>query len=187
MLSKVPPSSPCPQPNQSYGTVGGPSLQQDPLQMKLAFHKGARGTFFSKAICAFTRSQYSHVELVFYGPNRNGWSWCFSSDEQDGGTRFKSVQLLLDDWDLVEIPTTEFFYNLAWNYASSKRNLKYDWLGILGFVVPFGEHDDLDRFCSEIVAEILEHTYGWNLGKPWMISPGELYNKIQEVLHTHAC
>ena len=151
--------------------------------MKLAFHIGARGTFFSQAICVFTRSSYSHVELVFdeFGTTADG-VLCFSADEKDGGTRFKRIILDPTNWTIVPIPSTTHQMRSADAYATAKDGLKYDWAGILGFVLPFGEHDDEDRFCSEIVCEILEHVFGWNFGKPWEVSPGKLYNLVEKQL-----
>lgn len=177
MKSSLPPSSPAPDLSTPLDRSG---VLPPPPTMKLAFHIGARGTLFSKAICKFTGSPYSHVELVLTGPNTQGWGYCFSADEQDGGTRFKPIQLDPSDWVIVDLPYSCFAEDAIWLYAESKNNLRYDWLGILGFVFPWGEHDDSDRFCSEIVAEVLEYAYGWNLGRPWMVSPGELYEEVKK-------
>ena len=143
--------------------------------MKLAFHKGSRGTLFSKLICWKTGEPYSHVELVFDFKITTALSLCFSADEKDGGTRFKEIDLN-DEWLLVDVPETVANFKKAFNYARKHNNLKYDWLGIIGFVLPFGEHDDNDRFCSEIVCEILQVSLGWwPEVKPWQVSPGRLY------------
>ena len=153
--------------------------------MQLAFHIGARGTLFSKAICWKTGSPYSHVELVFDEWKSTLGTMCFSSDEKDGGTRFKWINLDPTAWKIVPLYNSFGQYKLAEAYASSKDGLKYDWLGILGFVAPFGEHDDNDRFCSEIVTEILQHAMGWPVGvAPWEVSPGELFN-LYEKTYSH--
>ena len=158
--------------------------------MKLAFHIGARGTLFSKLICLKTGSKYSHVELVFNeftAQNLAGGTstLCFSSDEQDGGTRFKYIQLDPEDWDVVNLPSTRGESEEARAYCVTKAGLKYDWAAILGFELPWGEvHDDNDRMCSEIVTEVLEQpgVFGWKFGKPWKVSPGQLYTLVTKEL-----
>lgn len=155
--------------------------------MKLAFHIGARGTLFSKLICWKTKSRYSHVELVLQDPDfDNQTSICFSADEKDGGTRFKEIDLSdRTQWELIAIPTNTRNRLAAWKYAEDHLDLRYDWLGILGFVLPWGEHDDNDRFCSEIVCDILQQpdVEGWfPRVKAWEVSPGELYDMVEKQL-----
>lgn len=158
--------------------------------MKVAFKKVNYKHPFSLAIAIFTASALTHVELAFeeYPLDSEGRTLCFSSSEEDGGTRFKRI-LLDDGWLILPLRETQEQLRTAMDYARSKTGLPYDWLGILGFVhdkdpsLPLdtsSEHDPDTRFCSEIVTEILQHTFGWwSDKKPWKISPGDLYNMLR--------
>lgn len=155
--------------------------------MKLAFKKPT--SVFDHTICIWTNSPYCHVELVFdeYGQTSapEGSSsfgyLCFSSDTKSGGTRFKRIHFPSPDYTLVPLESSPGQADIADKYATSKLGLKYDYVGLFGFVLPFGEHDDHDRFCSEIVTEIMQHALGWPAGvKPWQVSPGKLYDLTLE-------
>jgi hypothetical protein len=140
--------------------------------MRLAFYKGGRG-FFSRLIQTFTYSPFSHVELLIWDES----DMSFSSDEKDGGTRFKRLDTSDPSWIIVHVPSTPMQRAQALVYARGKNGLKYDWWGILGITFHINaQHDANDRFCSEICTEILQHSLGWWPGiKPWTVSPGELY------------
>jgi hypothetical protein len=73
------------------------------MTVKLAMYKG-KGNFFNKFIRFWTRSEYSHCELVVDG-------YCYSSSGMDKGIRMKPVgksdnqiSLSPDNWDLIDIP-----------------------------------------------------------------------------------
>jgi hypothetical protein len=143
----------------------------------LAF-KRQTGGIFDKLICWKTGSEFCHVELWLDGNIQA--ALCFSSRQPDG-TSFAHINLAAT-FDGKPI------YELIPLYLTSKQEIAvnafcqgcghkdYDWLGILGFVLPWGEHDDHDRFCSEICTESLEKPLKWWPGvKPWETSPGDLY------------
>lgn len=149
--------------------------------MYLAFSKPsgdkastANGVFFDKLICWRTHSPFCHVELVFGEPSRA--STCFSSSPADGGVRYKAVDLTTPNWVLVPVPGDD---KMADRIATQYLGEDYDWAGIFGFVLPFGEHNDNDKFCSEVCAMVLQR-----MGilppdlKTWEVSPGDLYNLV---------
>ena len=142
----------------------------------LAF-KRSTGGFLDKAICWKTGSPYCHVELMLAGPIDD--AQCFSS-RQPHGTGFANINLRDDKiWDLVVLPLNPSQENALLNFCKGCGSKEYDWVGILGFVLPWGEHDDYDRFCSEICTEALQKVLGWFPDvKPWKTSPADLYKLV---------
>ena len=131
--------------------------------MKIAFYKG-RTRLFDRAVQWWTRSPYSHCELVFY-TDPLGHSECASSSFLDHGVRVKWIELDPAKWNLIDLPWADAEAARAKVHASVGR--KYDLLGLLGFVWPY--RDDRSRlFCSEAVAAWL------GLDDPWRLSPGGL-------------
>ena len=140
--------------------------------MRLAFHKAGR-SIFSRLIRLKTRSIYSHVELVF----SDGIS--FSAREQDHpAVEFIHVRFLPGEWDFIDLDVTQNEEYAIRQRCRSQVGKSYDWLGILGFVLPFGEHDDDDLFCSEAVTRALQVIGYFPAIKPWTISPGKLYDLL---------
>lgn len=148
----------------------------------LAFKDADRaGGFFSKAIKWKTGGTYSHVELALSGDFEN--ALCFSSREPEG-TSFTHINLTDSNlWTIVPLNLNLFQEYEIQIFCQGTGHKRYDFLGILGFVWPWGEHDDYDRFCSEFCCEALQKILGWFPGiKPWMVSPIQLYNMVQDVL-----
>jgi len=140
--------------------------------MHLAFYKGQYGGKFDKAICWWTSSPYSHVEMWLDGPAHT--ARCFSSSPRDGGTRFTTIDLDSGKWDAIKVPTRVGDQKLIERYIAELGHRNYDWLGILGFVfiLPFKNHDDEDLFCSEVCLELLHCIGHFLFVKPWKSSPG---------------
>lgn len=144
----------------------------------LAFYRGAFGGKFDRLIDAWTNGPYSHAELWLDGPAH--MARCFSSSSRDGGTRYKVIDLDSGKWDAIALPFTELDRWIIERHIAELGHKKYDWLGILGFVLPWGEHDDNDRFCSEICLELIQ-TRGYLMVDPsgvrykaWQVSPVRL-------------
>jgi len=175
--------------------------------MKLAFYKAVAGGTFDKIIGWRTGSPYAHVEVCFpeipagaeppiskymEGDGKEKGTLCFSSSPRDGGVRFKYINLADGKWDLVNVamlPTPEILAGVL-SYAQTLVGLDYDWLGIAGFVLPFGEHDDKDRFCSEVAVDLMQHPDVFSRLWPrvsvnvrdlkaWKTSPGALYKLVR--------
>jgi len=134
--------------------------------MRLAFYRAAKGTWFSKSIAWFTRpGGWSHCELVFdtwtgaFDPSLDirqhdpGGSLCFSSAENDGGTRFKVLDLNDGKWDTVPV-ALDAGKALLW--CRSRQGRKYDWRGLRGFILPWEKPDPADLFCSECAVECFQ-------------------------------
>jgi hypothetical protein len=128
------------------------------MKAQLWFYK-APGKFFDKVIRWWTKSRYSHVEVVVGGI-------AYSADAWSGEVRSTLVSTFnKDNWDIVEVEldkTTEWLRN--------QIGEGYDWLGIFGFAW-FGVQNENRWYCSELAAAAL----GIDT-RP--ISPGELYEEV---------
>jgi hypothetical protein len=122
--------------------------------MKLAFYLGQFGTDLDRRIAAHDHpNRYSHVELWF--DNVEGQP-CFSSSNRDGGVRFKSIDLTSGKWELVDVPCRHFEELDVHRWCGTKVGGRYDWPGVLGFVIPFLRHKRNRWFCSEICTAALQ-------------------------------
>lgn len=128
----------------------------------LALYKG-KGVIGNAAIRAWTRSEYSHCELVVNGT-------AYSSSLMDGGVRAKDIYLREDNWDLVELPDS--VGKRIQDYFEKTKGTKYGWFDLITNQV-FNRSVDSggSSFCSEWVAAAL------GLPSPVIYSPktvGEL-------------
>jgi len=141
--------------------------------VKIAFYKARqnRATWKDKLIAWYTGGSYSHVELII-------GNMMYSASPRDGGVRKK--QHIWDDriWDYVEIKDVEVSKIVA--FFKMTKGQKYDWLGILGFVLPTQDREH-QWFCSEWVSNILKisgYKPLWNK-EPSRISPNRLYKILK--------
>ena len=118
--------------------------------MKLAFYKG-KGTIVDKLIRWWTKSKYSHVELVI----NTDW---YSISPRDSEVRCKQIHAKEGNWDFVDLPKTKDVEYVKKFYEQTK-GAKYDWLGIfLSQLIPLGIQNRNRWFCSEWCAEALQIT-----------------------------
>ena len=144
------------------------------MSCKIAFYKGlsAPGKDWTDwLICKWTRGPYSHVELVI-------GDYMYSSSPRDGKVRRKTH--IFDDktWDYVEIDNINE-QNIIEFYDITRGN-NYDWLGILGFIIPIKDRTN-KWFCSEWVSNALKISGYEKLWKqePSKISPNKLYRILK--------
>ncbi len=117
---------------------------------KLPWQKG----WVSQKIAHHARGTHSHVEFVFvYG---DGEEICFSSSEQDGGSRFKHGSEIFknpDRWDRFTITEDQDKIERIWSFCVEQKGKKYDWIGALRFKLSFLDEDPNLWYCSEVVQE----------------------------------
>ena len=120
--------------------------------MKIAFYKAASGNFLDRLIDRCTeRRGYSHCEFVFSD------GMFFSSSPRDGGCRFKMIDQDPGHWDFVDLPLSQAEELRLWIecFALVKSNTRYDFFGVLGFVMPFKATAGR-KFCSESLVYCLQ-------------------------------
>jgi hypothetical protein len=138
--------------------------------LKVAFYK-ASGNFSDKIIRLVTRSKYSHCELLL--PDGR----MFSSDGWDNGKVRYTYKYNINNWDFVDIDITDGELLTLISWCNHKIGLKYDWLGVFRFIIPFLKQDPERWFCSEICAAALRFINKINISiKPYKLSPKNLYN-----------
>lgn len=154
-------------------------------ELKLAFYVGRKSrnpkaTALDRLICFFTKSAYSHVELVYDLDHKTMRAKAWSSSPQDGGVRKASIHLHPQRWEVYTLEgvyTTEQLHE--WFVAQEGK--KYDWLGAVGAKFKVFKQHRNKWFCSEIIASYL------GLKRPHRMSPIKLYHhlspKLKRVQH----
>lgn len=113
----------------------------------LALYKG-KGTLFNRLIRLWTRSAYSHCELVM--PDGH---W-LSASATDGGVRAKQISQNPEHWDLLPLPWAN--KGQIERLFSANQSKGYDWLGIFASqILPMGIDNKSRMFCSEFCAVAL--------------------------------
>lgn len=113
--------------------------------IQLALYKG-QGDWFNALIRWWTRSPYSHCELVINGT-------CYSSSIRDGGVRGKAMALPSDKWDVIELPWADDTAVTDWFIAHERD--RYGWLDLLTGQLLGMQRDHRGVFCSEACAKAL--------------------------------
>lgn len=122
---------------------------------------------FDRMIQWWTRSDYSHCEVVFAYNGQSDLSYCASSSFLDGGIRFKWMALDPEKWDIVEIDGDE---TMAFAWFAQRLGTPYDFKGILGCVLRCVPPSDNRWFCSSAIAAAI----GWP--EAWRVVPANLRN-----------
>ena len=124
----------------------------------------------------WTRSKYSHCELVFDGDLR------FSADpEMPMHTRFSLKEMEPGKWDFIELPLDPEQENEIHAYFLTEMNCRYDWVGIfLSQFIPLGYQSESKWFCSEVCVAGLQQAGLLTDIKPNRVSPGKLYKLLNK-------
>lgn len=128
--------------------------------VQLALYKPHRPTDIGgRLVCWWTRSPYSHCELVVGGK-------CYSSSVRDGGVRETVIRLDSGHWDLVELPWVSAA-DVLLHFARTKGQ-PYGWLDVLLRQIFNKCGDAPGWFCSEWCAAAI------GLHNPQAYSPAAL-------------
>lgn len=128
--------------------------------MKAAFYKGTQPGFlgwYNRLIRWWTKSPYSHCELVF----SNGLSG--SSSFMDDGVRFKYIHFDPTKWDLIDLP--DHLESAAKGWFLDHLGEDYDLRGVLHFVWGPARQGKREATCGEALMAAL----GFN--EPWRFTP----------------
>lgn len=128
------------------------------MSVALALYKG-RGTLFNALIRWWTRSPYSHCELVINGT-------CYSSSIRDGGVRGKAMALPADKWDVIDLPWADAYGAQRW--FDRHAHDRYGFVDLILCQLLGMRRDNRGVFCSEACAASL------GLPDPTKYSPGTL-------------
>ena len=133
------------------------------MKARIAFYK-AKGDIVDKSIRLWTRSKYSHCEIVI------GENW-YSSSPRDKGVRAKQIVDDNGSWDFIE---TDIEINKLNEVYLKYKGSGYDFLGILlCMILPLKRDNNKKVTCSEFCAEVLGYS------EPEKYSPQDVFNKIK--------
>lgn len=136
--------------------------------MLVAFYK-SKERLFNRAVAWWTNGEYSHVEVVLERSD-SGRYLCGSSSHMDGGVRLKEIDVYDGHWDILEV---DFDQDAVRSWFVRNQGVKYDILGLLGFVGRRGTQDAEKQFCSEAVGSSL------GLKEPWRFDPNTLARVLE--------
>lgn len=142
---------------------------------KVAFYKGLSApnrNWTDWLICKWTRGKYSHVEIIVD-------DYMYSSSPREKGVRRKKHTFDNNSWDYIDIEYLNESDILK--FFLMTENSKYDWLGILGFILPFKDRTN-KWFCSEWVSNAMKISGCESIWKlePSKISPNKLYKVLND-------
>lgn len=146
--------------------------------MKIAFYKG-KGNTFDTLTRLWTKSKYSHVELI---DSHNNW---ITSSPRDGGVVKRSVDFHHNNWDVFEINIDE---KEVMNFFNEELGKKYDWLGIFfSQIIKLNIHNKSRWFCSEIIhaALIVGGMSKLHFKASNKYNPGSLFNMLSGIGEIH--
>lgn len=129
--------------------------------MKIIFYENRYGNWVDKLIRFKTatwterlngkwKDLPSHVELLFND------GMMFSASARENKVRFKKHNYRSKAWNRIDLPVSAKSEAKIRTWCESKVGLKYDYLGILEFVLPFIEDAPHRWFCSEVCDEALK-------------------------------
>lgn len=156
---------------------------------RLAFYKAEKGGIWSKLLALWTQGPYSHVEVVFFSTpptttlvpviqHDAGGTLCFSAAENDGGTRYKVLAMDDGKWDFHDI--SEMDDGIAFTDSMQFQNIKYNWDGLVAFVLKFYPDNKSEVFCSEVVTMIAQKQGFLKDLEPSKTSPNALWKRLQK-------
>lgn len=117
--------------------------------MKVAFYKAKYGNIYDKLISIYTKSKYSHCEVVFEN------NLFVSSSPRDNGVR-KTTITDLSHWDIfyLDLKEQDSYY---FNKCTKLFGRKYDWIGIFfSQLLKFNIESKKKFYCSEFCSFVLE-------------------------------
>jgi len=142
------------------------------MAIKVAFYKAnqPKATWQDKLIAWKTGGIYSHVELILSD------GYMYSTSPRDNGVRKKKHKYDTEVWDYIDLGVPREKEKEILKFFAATKGKKYDWLGILGFVLPLADREN-KYFCSEWVTKalIIAHVRKLYTKEPSKESPNSLY------------
>jgi len=154
------------------------------MRIRVAFYK-ARGSWWNSIVRWWTRSEYSHAELVM--PDEITWISIspFLSSRVESREKKEYDEKV---WDFIDFFISEKEYHEIEDFYEETKGSKYDWVGmIVSQFLPSGLKLTNVRkwYCSEWIAHALRaaDVIPWKKFKLYEkkdISPGTLYKIVSE-------
>tara|TARA_E500000178_G_C16525791_1_gene532134 strand:+ start:75 stop:581 length:507 start_codon:yes stop_codon:yes gene_type:complete len=160
------------------------------MKIKIAFFKGEKKTLLHRFIRWYTKSPYSHAELVM--PDGEQWVGISPFLTSRVGIREKSISLenQKENWDYLTFtlnwrtPVREYQFKQLNKFIQKTLGSRYDWIGlIISNLTPFLVKKRDRWYCSEWIAHALVNAriVMWDdmdLYDTPEMSPGKLYDLL---------
>jgi len=153
------------------------------MEINIAFYRG-NGGIVNKIVRWWTKSEYSHAELVM----PDGLTWIGISPFKT--SKLQSVFKLDYDpkeWEFISIEITEQQLEVINEFFRATEGCQYDWVGmILSQLLPYNIKRKNKWYCSEWIAYALRIScvIDWRTIKIYDrcdLSPAMLYRLLNEV------
>ena len=116
------------------------------MNVYIGLYKG-KGTLINKIVRWWTKSQYSHAELIL--DDKQTWIG-ISPFIKSQVTDRKNVEYNTDKWDFYKIPVTEEQYTAILDFYDITKGATYDWAGmLLSQFLSFRIKQKHKWYCSE--------------------------------------
>ena len=117
------------------------------MKIKIAFFKGSKKSRLHRFIRWYTKSKYSHAELIL----PDGVTWIGISPFKGSILKAKHKKHYSElEWDFIELKVTEEQLKVINEFYESTKGAKYDWIGMmLSQCLPFHIKEKEKWYCSE--------------------------------------
>ena len=158
--------------------------------IKVAFFKGEKKSWLHRFLRWYTKSDYSHAELIM--PDNETWAGISPFLTSRVGTRQKDPAECTEEWDYLTFtlnwrePVKEYQLTQLQKFIDKTWDSKYDWVGLIFSNVTSFLVKKRDKwYCSEWIAHALVNAriVMWDdmdLYDTPNLSPGKLYELLVE-------
>jgi len=160
-------------------------------QIQVAFYKGQEDGWRHRLIRWWTKSQYSHVELIM--PDGKTWISISPFLSSRVAARIKHRVENPDSWDYLVFnlserpPVQAYQLDQLYKFIDMTQGAKYDWVGmVMSHFCPYLIKRRDRWYCSEWIAHALVNSriIMWDDLRLYAtpdLSPGKLYNLLRAV------
>jgi len=153
------------------------------VEIKVAFYKG-KGDFLNGVVRWWTKSVYSHAELVL----PDGYTWIgISPFLKSRVSSRKKIIIDYSEWDFITLNVTEEQANIIMEFFEDTEGQRYDWIGmLLSQFLPCKIKHKKRWYCSEWIAYALRIAcvFDWRIIKIYDrkdLSPAILHNLVMDI------
>lgn len=149
--------------------------------MKIAFYRAAHGNWIDRLIDRLSGERgYSHSELIFSdgvpfsSTTRDPSIDPFTGKMKSDGTRFKWISYKPERWAMLDLPVSVVQEQAIRRKAESMLGARYDYRGVMRFVLPFVPQGRREYFCTEADIVACQDAFLFPAVAAWKESPNSI-------------
>lgn len=152
--------------------------------IRIGFYKGSQSVWFHRFIRWWTKSIYSHVELLL---DEETWVSISPALLSTVTTRIVT-SYEPDDWDFLEFGVSDIQHHALKEFVSETTGDGYDWLGmLLSQILPVIIKSRNRWYCSQFIAFAMSHALVLKWRKVGIyevpdLSPGKLHTILRRII-----